>query len=40
MSTILFDAGDILYSKPWRKGMIAKFLTDRGYKVPGYKDPV
>jgi hypothetical protein len=40
ISTILFDAGDILYSKPRRKGMIAKFLTDRGYKVPGDKDPV
>ena len=40
ISTILFDAGDILYSKPRRKGMIAKFLTDRGHKVPDAKDPV
>lgn len=40
ISTILFDAGDILYSKPNRKGVIAKFLTDRGYQAPAIKDPV
>jgi HAD superfamily hydrolase (TIGR01509 family) len=40
ISTILFDAGDILYSKPRRKGIIAKFLTDRGYDAPKAKDPV
>ena len=40
ISTILFDAGDILYSKPRRKGEIAKFLTDRGYRAPPPKDPV
>ena len=40
ISTILFDAGDILYSKPRRKAVIAKFLTDRGYKPPIANDPV
>lgn len=40
ISTILFDAGDILYSKPRRKGIIAKFLTDRGYDAPKANDPV
>ena len=40
ITTILFDAGDILYSKPRRKGVIAKFLTDRGYQAPSAKDPV
>ena len=40
ISTILFDAGDILYSKPRRKAVIAKFLTDRGYKTPIANDPV
>lgn len=40
ISTILFDAGDILYSKPRRKDNISKFLTDRGYKVPMAKDSV
>jgi len=39
ISTILFDAGDILYSKPRRKAAIAKFLTDRGYAAPAAKDP-
>jgi|TARA_B110000305_G_scaffold36953_1_gene37191 HAD superfamily hydrolase (TIGR01509 family) len=40
ISTILFDAGDILYSKPRRKHNISKFLTDRGYSPPKVKDPV
>ena len=39
ITTILFDAGDILYSKPRRKGVIAKFLTDRGYQAPATIDP-
>lgn len=40
ISTILFDAGDILYSKPRRKDNISKFLTDRGYSRPKVKDEV
>ena len=40
ISTILFDAGDILYSKPRRKDNFSKFLTDRGYKAPMAKDSV
>ena len=40
ISTILFDAGDILYSKPRRKEAVAKFLRDRGYSEPMAKDPV
>lgn len=39
ISTILFDAGDILYSKPRRRSGIAKFLNDRGYKTPPPRDP-
>ena len=40
ISAILFDAGDILYSKPRRRGAIADFLTSRGYDAPVLKDPV
>lgn len=40
ISIILFDAGDILYSKPRRKAAIRKFLTDRGYPPPIEGDPV
>lgn len=40
INTILFDAGDILYSKPRRKAAVAKFLTDRGYAAPKEKDAV
>ena len=40
ISAILFDAGDILYSKPRRRPAIAKFLTDRGHSAPSPKDPV
>lgn len=34
IQTILFDAGDVLYSKPRRKAAIASFLTERGYNAP------
>ncbi|WP_112322855.1 HAD family hydrolase [Oceanibium sediminis] len=40
ISAILFDAGDILYSKPKRRPAIVKFLTDRGHPPPAAKDPV
>ena len=40
ISAILFDAGDILYSKPRRRPAIAKFLTDRGHSAPALKDPI
>lgn len=40
VSAMLFDAGDILYSKPRRRAAIAKFLTDRGHPAPAAKDPV
>lgn len=40
ISTILFDAGDILYNKPNRKSAVIRFLTDRGYNPPTEKDPV
>lgn len=40
INTILFDAGDILYSKPRRKPAVAKFLTDLGYAAPKEKDPI
>ena len=36
---VLFDAGDILYSKPRRKAAIANFLTTRGYSRPETNDP-
>lgn len=37
---ILFDAGDILYSKPGRAGAVDAFLTSRGYAAPKDPDPV
>ena len=40
ISAILFDAGDVIYSKPRRANAIAKFLTDRGHAAPAAKDPV
>lgn len=40
LTTILFDAGDILYNKPNRKSSVIKFLTDRGYASPAENDPV
>lgn len=40
LTTILFDAGDVLYSKPRRKPAIAAFLTGRGYAAPVEGDPV
>jgi HAD superfamily hydrolase (TIGR01509 family) len=40
ISTILFDAGDILYNKPKRKSAVIEFLTSRGYSAPLENDPV
>jgi len=40
ISTILFDAGDILYSKPHREGAVAAFLVERGLEAPKKPDPV
>lgn len=40
LTTILFDAGDILYNKPNRKSSVIKFLTERGYESPMENDPV
>ncbi|MBC8158907.1 MAG: HAD hydrolase-like protein [Alphaproteobacteria bacterium] len=40
ISTILFDAGDILYSKPHREGAVAAFLVERGFEAPKKPDPV
>ena len=40
ISAILFDAGDVLYSKPRRGPAIARFLTERGHQAPVAKDPV
>jgi HAD superfamily hydrolase (TIGR01509 family) len=39
ISTILFDAGDILYHRPRRKAAIEAFLTGRGYPRPAEPDP-
>ena len=40
ISTILFDAGDILYNKPKRKSAVIDFLTSRGYDVPLENDQI
>lgn len=40
ISTILFDAGDILYNKPKRKSAVIDFLTSRGYDAPLENDPI
>ncbi|WP_048645554.1 HAD family hydrolase [Nitratireductor soli] len=40
IDTILFDAGDVLYSKPRRDAEVARFLTERGFPAPARKDPV
>ena len=40
LTTILFDAGDILYNKPNRKSSVIKFLTERGYAAPAQNDLV
>ena len=40
ISTILFDAGDVLYNKPTRKSAIINFLISRGYNVPLENDPI
>lgn len=38
LTTILFDAGDILYTRPSRSSAMEKFLLDRGYDKPAKKD--
>ena len=40
LTTILFDAGDILYNKPNRKSSVIKFLIERGYAAPAQNDLV
>ena len=40
LTTILFDAGDILYNKPNRKSSVIKFLTERGYAAQAQNDLV
>ena len=40
ISTILFDAGDILYNKPNRKSAVIDFLISRGYDAPLKNDPI
>ncbi|EKF20547.1 HAD family hydrolase [Nitratireductor pacificus] len=40
INTILFDAGDVLYSKPRRDAEVARFLVERGLPAPARKDPV
>ena len=37
---ILFDAGDILYSKPGRKNSLDEFLMSRGYEASSHPDPI
>ena len=37
---ILFDAGDILYSKPGRKKSLDEFLMSRGYEASSSPDPI
>ena len=37
---ILFDAGDILYSKPGRKKSLDEFLISRGYEASTHPDPL
>ena len=37
---ILFDAGDILYSKPGRKKSLDEFLMSRGYEASSNPDPI
>lgn len=39
ISTILFDAGDILYSKPRRKDAVIRFLAKHGLPAPAAIDP-
>ena len=37
--TVLFDAGDILYTRPRRAGVYADFFTARGLPVPDMSSP-
>ncbi|MEO3431473.1 HAD-IA family hydrolase [Pelagibius sp. CAU 1746] len=39
ISAILFDAGDVLYSKPRRAAALAIFLEERGIPAPVNDDP-
>uniref|UniRef100_UPI003D09ABCB HAD family hydrolase n=1 Tax=Roseibium sp. TaxID=1936156 RepID=UPI003D09ABCB len=40
IDAILFDAGDVLYSKPRRQAEVTRFLTDQGLPAPAPKDPI